>query len=250
MTTQHIKALGLTLSLFSATQLMALDFNAGLSTGLSSIDNTIQVNLTSSLNNTYLHKYASIYYAPIIRAQLGANQDFNRMNVGTNIHWQYNFLSAKNTLDNNLLYNGAARVQYTEHYKINNVVGIDLTPGYWMGKNIIVFADLGFNMAQVSQNSTVTAGAITYNNNWTTWDPGFELGLGFSSYFTQHLSINAEYFFNYYKSIKKTRDTITQVEGNSFEGTGTETTTYKPKSNTILFGITYHFEPYSKHKLN
>jgi hypothetical protein len=133
--------------------------------------------------------------------------------------------------------------------------GVSLQPGLNISDNAEVYMTVGGRIAQF-KNHLPTDGIHTdpkggfshymhygtntaYNGNFTKWVPGIDAGLGFSSYFTSHLSMDGQYDYTYYFPFTKQ----TQFAGAGATKLSTVAIKYKPFTSRISLALTYHFLP-------
>ena len=131
--------------------------------------------------------------------------------------------------------------------------GVSLQPGLNISNNAEVYMALGGRIAQFKSHLPTASAVIdgskdihygtntAYNGSFSQWAPGAMLGLGFSSYFTSHLSVDGEYDYTYYFPFTK----HTKFAGaNHPSGLGPledVAIKYKPFTSNISLALTYHF---------
>lgn len=118
-------------------------------------------------------------------------------------------------------------------YKLKNVFGISVLPGYQFSNTTLFYGRLGFADAKLR---VVTSDTSLQNLN--KWRGGFRWGLGGKQNINEQVALRLEYSQIWYKKANMyTFDTLSSVS---------KETTLKPMQQLVEFGLVYQFDQAGK----
>lgn len=118
-------------------------------------------------------------------------------------------------------------------FSVSGSYGISLLPGIKLNNATLLYIRLGWNRANLKGQGTFTstAGGGSVSGSNSSWQSGFNYGIGMESLVYQNFSLRAEYTHTNYGSFSSSAT-------NAF---GTQSVTFKPSDNQFMLGLIYHF---------
>lgn len=192
-------------------------------------------------NISQLESNDKTQFAAVASLEAGYGQEFNRLYIGGIVFATFGNQNAATTLT--ILSsspNPGSFLNSTLNMHIKNAFGIAFKPGYLLGPDIMVFAELGvagssLRFEEVANGTFFADSNVINRQNGSKTLAGFLLGAGVEKKVTQNLSVNAKYRYIGYGNIN----------GLAFAAAGNATLTtnnvIKDQSNTWLVGLDYYF---------
>ena len=206
-----------------------------------------------------INQHVNLSFSPSSTPALNANQSFLSsgfmggayLGLGTMLGQRF-YLGAElagSVLKNKATLTGYESmplgVPFSVTEKLDKTVSINFRPGFYMTSNNLIFADIGYAFGQFSSSFSadnighvINDNLLGTTNSWKKWDSGLRLGLGLSSYFTPHVSLRVEYNYTRYKAFSE--QSVFDY-GTDPVNTFTNDVNYKPSTQSISLGLTYHF---------